>query len=109
MRARKRGSRGCGVGRGAPAHRARELGGDRDHEQLAAEVDPDPGVGHCHTPSLQACAQVALVVGVEPGFEDPEGIIETVGAADRGERVTAADGAGATQCLERGEGELGLS
>jgi hypothetical protein len=69
---------------------------------------PTPASSTATSVRSERAPDVALVVGVEPGFEDPEGIIETVPAADRGEGLTAADSAGATQCLERGEGELGL-
>jgi hypothetical protein len=33
------------------------------------------------------------VVGVQPSVEDSDGVIETAGAADRDERLTAADSA----------------
>jgi hypothetical protein len=51
---------------------------------------------------------IASVVGVQPSVEDSDGIVETVGAADRDESLSAADSAGATQRMERGEGELCL-
>jgi hypothetical protein len=38
---------------------------------------------------------VGSVVGVEPSVEDPDGVIEVVGSADRHESLTAADSAGA--------------
>ena len=42
------------------------------------------------------------VVGVQPDIEDPDHIIETVGATDRDERLTAAESAGPTQGLING-------
>jgi hypothetical protein len=48
------------------------------------------------------------VAVVQPSIEDSDRLLETVGAADRDESLTAADGAGAAQGLERGEGELRL-
>jgi hypothetical protein len=48
------------------------------------------------------------VPGVQPSVEDSDSIIETVGAADCDEGLTAADSARAAQGLERGEGKLRL-
>jgi hypothetical protein len=51
---------------------------------------------------------VTSLAGVQPSVEDSDGIIETVGATDRDESLTAAEGTWATQGLERGEGKLRL-
>jgi hypothetical protein len=48
------------------------------------------------------------VAGVQPGLQHSDHIIEAVTSADRDESLTAADSAGASQGLERGEGKLRL-
>jgi hypothetical protein len=51
---------------------------------------------------------VVSVAGVEPSVQDSDRVIQTVGATDRDERLTASESAGAAQGLERGEGKLRL-
>jgi hypothetical protein len=62
---------------------------------------PRPGQRLARPRSMQSARRAPLgtvvgsVVGVEPSVEDPDGVIEVVGSADRHESLTAADSAGA--------------
>ena len=47
-------------------------------------------------------------MSVQPRVQDPDHVIETVGTADGGESLTAADSAGADKSMEGGEGKLRL-
>jgi hypothetical protein len=66
------------------------------------------------SPSMQSGRRAAVwslvtsLVGVQPSFQDFDGILKMVAAADRGESLSAADSAGAAKGLERGEGKLRL-
>jgi hypothetical protein len=70
-----------------------------------------PVNGNQNTPAWNRRLSVPLIASltsVQPGVEDFDRTIETVHVADGNENLTAADSAGATQRMERGEGELCL-